>query len=182
VILGVDPGLAHCGWALVNGGELVERGMIATAAEVVGHQERGGKRRAVKAAGDNQRRVADVCRALHGKMRRADMVVVEWPGGGFGRNAHSAATTAAVAGAIAGMAWGIGRKVNAPASLTWRSHFGHKRGKDEQLHGELTARYHEQLTGLSQDELPHVLDAIGLALYGEACTNPRAGAQLALVS
>jgi Holliday junction resolvasome RuvABC endonuclease subunit len=169
VILGVDPGIAHCGWALVAGGELVERGAVVT--------ERDGK-----ATGDQQRRLAEVGRVLHGLIHRADLVVVEWPGGGFGRNAHSAAQTAAAAGAIAGMAWGVGRKVNAPAPVTWRAHFGHKRGQDELLHGELTARYHEQLAGLRKGDLPHVLDAIGLALYGEACTNPRAGAQLALVS
>jgi Holliday junction resolvasome RuvABC endonuclease subunit len=171
VILGVDPGLAHCGWAFVAGGALISRGVIKTA-------------RDRRATGDAQRRLAELCKALHGKVLKADLVVVEWPagGGGFGRNAGAAAQTAQVAGAIAGLAWGVGRKVNAPASVTWRIACGAKRGQDELLHVALAARYAEDLAGVNKGDMPHVLDAIGLALYGEACTNPRAGAQLALVS
>lgn len=169
MILGVDPGIAHCGWALLESGQLVGRGVITTA------RDRG-------VTGDAQRRLAEMCRELHSLVFRARLVVLEWPGGGFGRNAGSAAQTNAVAGAIAGLAWGAGRRVKAPAAVTWRAALGHKRGKDELLHADIARRYALQLADVLKGNLPHVLDAIGLAEYGELCTTPRAARQLALVS
>jgi len=160
VILGVDPGLANCGWALVaTGGVLLDRGAIATT--------RG------RSTGDAQRRVELVGRVLYQLVGRADLVVVEWPTGGFGSNALAATSTAAIAGLVAGLSWSAGTKIRAPAPVTWRTKLGAKRGKDAELHAELAARYAAQLAGLKKGEMPHVLDAIGLALYGELATSAR---------
>lgn len=183
MILGVDPGLAHCGWALLApGGALVDRGVIVT-------ERHEGE------VGDAQRRLAEVCRALYGKVHHAQLVVVEWPSaGGFGRsgppcpvckqargNAQSSAQTNLAAGAIAGLAWGAGRKVDAPAPVTWRAKLGHKRGADQALHADLERRYARELAGLRKGDLPHVLDAIGLALYAELVRQPKPeSAQVAL--
>lgn len=167
MILGVDPAIAECGWALVDGGRLHARGVIKTA-------QRKGE------VGDQQRRLAEIGQQLWPQMHLAHHVAVEAPTGGFGKNAGAAAKVALVAGAVIGMAWGIGRKVIAPASVTWRAKLGHARGKDELLHAELLRRYPE-LEALTRGDRPHVLDAIGLCLYGEQIANPnRAGEQLAI--
>ncbi len=174
MILGVDPGIAHTGWALVEGGQIVDRGHIGT-----------GRDRS--ATGDIQRRLAEIGAVLHPLVFRARLVVIEWPSaGGFrtsGGEQHAAhaAQTNLAAGMVAGLAWGAGRKVRAPSPVTWRSALGHKRGRDEQLHADLAARFIFQLTDLRRGDLPHVLDAIGLALYGEQVTTRRASRQLALV-
>lgn len=166
VILGVDPGLANCGWALLANGRMIDRGIVVTA--------RGKK------TADAQRRLTDLGRAIHPLVHRANLVIVEWPTGHFGGNALAAAQTIAAAGVVVGIAWGAGRKVRAPAPVTWRSKLGHKRGRDEKLHRDLAARFADHLLGLTKGQLPHVLDALGLALYGELVTNHRP-AQLALV-
>ena len=172
MILGVDPGLANCGWALLERGDLFAHGVIVT-------------KRDKDAKGDTQRRLEDIGRGLHPYMRRAELVIVEWPGMGGARrpgamNAMAASQTAAAAAMVVGFAWGVGIKVKAPAAVTWRSKLGHKRGADAQLHAELASRYAKNLSGYPQGELPHVLDAIGLALFGELVTNPQPRAQLSL--
>lgn len=161
MILGVDPGIANCGWALVEGGQLRDYGCIVT--------RRGD------ATGDAQRRLEQLGRVLHGKLFGARLVVVEWPGFGGARrpgamNAMAASQTAAAAALVMGLAWSAGRKVRAPAAVTWRLALGHARGQDEQLHLDLAARY--DLGNLTAAVRPHVLDAIGLALYGELMTCP----------
>lgn len=172
MILGVDPGLAHCGWALVTGGDVTECGCIVT--------EKG------EATGDAQRRLEEIGRGLHRLITMATVVVVEWPGFGGARrpgamNAMAASQTAAAAAMVVGLAWGRGRKTLQPAPVTWRAKLGHKRGKDEALHAELALRFSTaQLAAIRKGDLPHILDAIGLALYAEAITNPRPSAQLAL--
>lgn len=168
MILGVDPGLANCGWALVDRGDVTECGCFTT--------EKGHE------TGDAQRRLEELGRGLYKLMTMADIVVVEWPSaGGFGRNAGNAAKTNLAAGMIVGLAWGRGRRTLQPAPITWRSKLGHKRGNDDRLHAELAQRFTpEQLAAIRKGDLPHILDAIGLALYAEAITNPKQSAQLAL--
>jgi Holliday junction resolvasome RuvABC endonuclease subunit len=174
MILGVDPGLANCGWALVEGGSLVAHGVIVT-------------KRDRDAKGDTQRRLEELGRGLYPHMRSATLVIVEWPGMGGARragamNATAASQTAAAAAMVVGFSWGAGIKVRLPAAVTWRSKLGHKRGKDEQLHADLAQRYAKHLNGYPQGELPHVLDAIGLALFGELVSTPQPQAQLALAT
>lgn len=158
MILGVDPGLAHTGWALLERGVLVAHGIVITT------RKRG--------VGDLQRRLAEIGAGLHPQIHRSRHVVCEFPGGGFGRNAGAAAQVAAVAGVVIGQAWGSGRKVAAPAPVTWRAELGHARGADEALHAELLDRY-PAIAALLLGHRPHVLDAIGLALYGERIANPQ---------
>jgi len=154
-ILGCDPGLAHVGYALLDGDALLDWGAIET------DRDRG-------AIGDMQRRLEEVGRVLYPLIHRAELVVVEWPGGPGGKfGAVAAQQTSACAGLVTGMAWGAGRKARAPATITWRSRLGAKRGSDRQLHAWLAERYRSELTGLRATGAPHVLDAIGLALYGQ---------------
>lgn len=166
IALGIDPGLAFTGWALVDNFVLKACGAVVT-------------KKDRRATGDAQRRLAEVAAALHPLVHRhdLDLVVVEWPsGGGFGRtktggNVVSAAQTNLVAGLAAGLAWGAGHRVRAPSPITWRTGLGASRGRDVELHVEIAERHAAFLASarIKRTHLPHVLDAIGLAEF--AMTN-----------
>ena len=177
MILGLDPGLANCGWALVTRSrDVVEVGCVRTT-------------RDKDATGDAQRRLVEITAALAPLITRAVAVVIEWPSaGGFGRSQHggnviAATQTNLVAGLAFGLAAAHNRPISAPAAITWRSVLGHKRGRDEQLHADLLVRYRAELERVRAGDLPHVLDAIGLGLYrvelADRARN-RASRQLAL--
>lgn len=170
-VLGVDPGLANVGWALVeqsswNGGSsparVLERGTVRTARQ--------------KGVGDVQRRLTEVGEELAPLIERAQFVVCEWPSAGGFRTATGRSSSTApaqvnlVAGLIAGLARGIGRRLLTPAPVTWRKAMGAKQGKDEAIHARLLKQYAAELAGLRKGDLPHVLDALGLALYGLGAT------------
>lgn len=179
MILGVDPGLANCGWALVTRErDVVECGCLHT-------------KRAAGATGDEQRRLIELTAGLVPLVVRAQVVVVEWPPPIFpqpGRPqlAVSAAQTKAVAALVFGLAAAHCRPITPPAAVTWRAALGHARGKDEQLHAELRLKYSAAIAKVRSGDEPHVLDAIGLALYRveladrAAAKRERAGRQLAL--
>lgn len=159
MILGIDPGLANTGWALVDRArDVVAVGCLRT-------------RKDKSATGDAQRRLVELTAALLPIIARAVAVVVEWPsGGGFGRsqdggNVVAATQTNLVAGLVFGLAAAHNRPITAPAAVTWRAGLGHARGQDTQLHADLLARYRPALAGVRAGDFPHVLDAIGLALY-----------------
>jgi hypothetical protein len=175
MIAGCDPGLGHTGFALVAlDRELVTAGVSVTV--------KGPK----SARGDVQRRCEEHGRALSPIIRRAAVLVVEWPtGAGFAKrgtacpacgqsrgNSSAASTTMAVAGIAKGIAWGVGIPVWSPAPVTWRSVLGYKRGRDdkdgdldERIHGAMMALYGEQIAKLKipRRYLPHVLEAIAMA-------------------
>lgn len=161
LILGIDPGLANTGWALLDKdtARVVDAGYIAT--------KRGGE------VGDTQERLLALLTCLRRPMMEdADVVVVEWPGMGGARvagkmNAIAASQTAAAAGAAVGMARGrTWRNVLTPAPITWRTALGCLRGQDEELHARLARVYPQTVARFKKTARPHVLDAIGLALYG----------------
>lgn len=169
LVLGVDPGLRNTGWSLVGAaGDL----------DSFEHVETGRR----PERGDAQRRLALVMCALVVPMRRASVVVVEWPSaGGFGRpeagepargNATAVAHTNMVAGAIVGLAVGLGggRRILTPAPVTWRARLGARRGADHAIHAALLTRY-TLLRDLRAKAQPHVLDAVGLALFGRMTLN-----------
>lgn len=120
-----------------------------------------------KGLGDAQRRLAELGAVLRPLLLRARLAVVEWPSGGFGGSALTAALTAAAAGLAVGLARGLEVAVLTPSPVTWRHALGAERGKDAALHAALAERYRSDLLGLRRYELPHVLDAVGLALYAE---------------
>lgn len=167
MVLGIDPGLRNTGWALVGpAGDL----------DSYEHVETGRR----PERGDAQRRLALVLKAAVIAMRKASAVVVEWPSaGGFvpvsgnaTGNAAAAAQTNMVAGALVGLAVGLGgaRRVVTPSPVTWRSRLGAKRGADHAIHAALLTRY-PQLRDLRMKAQPHVLDAVGLALFGRLVLN-----------
>lgn len=159
LVLGIDPGLAHTGWALVDASGALHRFAHVATGRLPG-------------VGDVQRRLGLVLRDLTAPMRDASVVVVEWPGMGGARqagkmNAVAASQTAAAAAAAIGLAVGMGggRRILTPAPVTWRARLGAKRGADAALHEALMGRY-PILADLRLGARPHVLDAVGLALYG----------------
>jgi len=164
MVLGIDPGLRNLGWSLIGG---------TGALDSFEHVETGKR----PERGDAQRRLSLVLKAAVLPMRKAAVIVVEWPSaGGFGRpeagaaprgNATSAAHTCMVAGALVGLAVGLGggRRVLTPSPVTWRTRLGAKRGADAGIHAALLVRY-PLLADLRLKAQPHVLDAVGLALFG----------------
>ena len=175
MIAGFDPGLGHTGYALIRR----DRELVAAGVSVTVKGPKGAR-------ADVQRRLEEHGRALTPIIRRATVLVVEWPtGAGFSRrgavcpacgqgrgNSSAAATTMAVAGMVKGIAWGAGRPVWAPAPVTWRSVLGYKRGRDDQdgdlderIHAAMLARYGDELAKLKipRRYLPHVLEAIAMA-------------------
>lgn len=158
-VLGIDPGLANLGWALVGAaGDLHSFEHVETTR--------------TEQRGDASIRLARILRALRAPLAHASVVVIEWPGFGGARvagkmNAVAASQTAAAAAAAMGLAIGQGgrRKILAPAPVTWRSKLGAKKGKDGALHAELLKLY-PILADVRKAAQPHLLDALGCALFG----------------
>ena len=166
MIAGVDPGLGHTGFAVLDrAGELLEAGVLVTEAVVLARGDKGRK----LAPADEQRRVAQLGAGLRPVLQRCALVALEWPPSAFGEASAgrpaspAAATTGKVAAMVAGMAWGMGRSVWAVASVTWRSKLGYRSGREAELHGAMFHRYGAQLGHVPRRLLPHVLDAIGVA-------------------
>ncbi len=165
LILGIDPGLANCGWALLDSRDarIHRTGVIVT--------------HAVERVGDMQERVSEI---LHGIDFAMDfpgviVIVIEFPSAGRGRDqdrapwaAKSASQTMSAASALRGRAHGVVKDdfILTPAPITWRCALGCKRGQDEALHQQLAARYPRTVARYRKGARPHVLDAIGLALFG----------------
>jgi hypothetical protein len=169
LILGIDPGLAHGGYALLDSRDARIRraGYLGTA--------KGTE------TGDTQRRLAEQLDQLVEVVALADLVVVEWPSaGGFGvrgstcpaclqapGNARATALTSASAGAVVGLARGRARgPVLTPAPPTWRAPLGFRPGQDDQLYAWLERIYPQTSARFPRGKRAHVFDAVGLALYG----------------
>ena len=158
-ILGVDPGLARCGWAELDLAGLVVRcGCIRTKADE-------------GSVGDEQRRLVEVTAAIRDIVANASRVVIEWPSsGGFARgpdvgNALSSGQTGKVAALVYGLAAAFGRPCSMPSPVTWRTALGAVRGADDVIHAQLRQRHGAALAAVRAGDEPHVLDAIGLAEY-----------------
>ena len=178
MIFGVDPGLANVGWCLLNHGALTY-GHIETA--------KGDQ------TGDAAKRLAEVMYGLSAGLKLlaacpADLarVVIEWPGGGFGGpgkrcpacgkppgNPLTGAQVATTAGAVYGAAYWLLRgkvdRILTPAPVSWRVALGKKWGvpaSEESIHAVILERF-PQLSKLKKKSQPHILDAVGLCLYGE---------------
>lgn len=171
MILGVDPGLANVGWALLSH----NRGLHS-----YGHIETERQDR----TGDAAKRLAKVMFGLSTPLRAVPAaepltVIIEWPGGagGFQRdgaspNARATIQTSTTAGAIYGAAYWLLRghteRILTPAPVTWRAAVARAVGiqrTEAAVHAYLISIF-PQLAGLTKKSAPHVLDAVGLALYG----------------
>lgn len=177
MILGVDPGLANVGWALMsNSGVLHSYGHIET---IKSDQP-----------GDAAKRLAEVMYGLSVPLRSigasslmSDLVGIEWPTGGFGGsgppcpachkpkgNAGSAVQTGTTAGAVYGAAYmllrGRTERIVRPTSLGWRAALAKawRCERDEPtVHAAIVAR-HPQLSALKKKQR-HILDGVGVAEY-----------------
>lgn len=164
LITGIDPGLRDCGWATLDGrsGRLLGVGHIVTA--------KGDD------VGDTQRRLIELTEQLDAPVRRASLVVVEWSsvsGAGFQRDgaahgsARAALFNAAAAAAVIGLAQAHRVPLLTPAPVTWRAALGYARD-EAALHSVIARAFPRTVATLRAAALPHVLDAIGLALHGRA--------------
>jgi crossover junction endodeoxyribonuclease RuvC len=99
-ILGIDPGLANFGWALVDfsnqGEKLVECGVIRT--------EKSDEKRNVLASDDNFRRTRDVAKPLLTLFKKYDFAAICAESMSFPRSSSAAAKMAMTWGAIAMLA------------------------------------------------------------------------------
>lgn len=172
IITAVDPGLRDCGWATLDGrsGRLLGAGHVTTA--------KGDD------VGDTQRRLLELLDGLRAPIARAGLVVIEWSSSsasGFGRgsnacpvchrtapgNAQAALMNAAAAAAVIGIAHDHRAQVLTPAPVTWRAALGHARD-EAAIHAVIAAAYPRTVAKLRAAARPHVLDAIGLALFGRS--------------
>lgn len=160
MIVGIDPGLATCGVAVLDDDAQLQDVAVWTSS----------KR---KAKGDIQRRVAGVVDFVLGYVKASDAVVLEWPAGGSNRRGSAVmlSRTFAAAGAIFGAVWvccisatGL-KQVLTPAPVTWRSALGARKADDAKIHARIERTY-GVTARLGKTKAPHACDAIGLALYG----------------
>ena len=179
MILGVDPGLANVGWAVLsNSCTLHSWGHIET---VKSDQP-----------GDAAKRLAQVMYRLSTPLRllgmsaiAPDQVGIEWPGGASGfmkgqkpcplcrqvrSNPQSALQTNSCASSVYGAAYWLlrGRTelIHTPASVTWRAALARAWGcqrDEESVHAALVAR-HPQLATLKKKQR-HAIDGVGVAEY-----------------
>lgn len=161
--LGIDPGVASCGVAVLDGDcKLVRVGVYTSKKE--------------KEVGDTQRRVAELLdwfgafvRAIEGKI---EAIAIEWPTGATTRshgNAHSLGMAIAGAGSVWGHLHGLAHHVTSliytPTVTQWRRAMGaYKRGDEQALHHRLELTY-EVIRQVGKLRAPHALDATGLALF-----------------
>lgn len=164
IITAIDPGLRDCGWATLDGnsGRLLGAGHVATS--------KGDD------VGDTQRRLIELLDGVRAPIARAGLVVVEWSsssGAGFQRDgaahgsARAALFNAAAAAAVIGIAHAHRAQVLTPAPVTWRAALGHARD-EAAIHRVIAAAYPRTVAKLRAAARPHVLDAIGLALFGRS--------------
>lgn len=177
MILGVDPGLANVGWAVLSsGGSLHSWGHIET------HKE--------DRTGDAAARLAEVMYGLSTPLRLlqptaivADYVGIEWPTGGFGGpgppcptchkprgNAGSAVQTGTTAGSVYGAAYWLLRghteRILRPTSTGWRAALARAWGcerDEEAVHAAIVSR-HPQLATIKKKQR-HAIDGVGVAEY-----------------
>lgn len=163
IVVGIDPGLAECGWARLDtdGSRLLATGLITTA--------KGDQ------VGDTQRRLVEVAEGLRAPIGSADLVVVEWSsvsGAGFQRhgdgsahgNARAALLNTAAAAAAVAMATSRRLQLLTPAPITWRSRLGFR--VEAELHARLERLYPRTAALYTAGRRRHVFDAIGLCLFG----------------
>lgn len=170
LILGIDPGVASLGWAVIDSRDARVRraGCVAT-------------ERRHDVIGDLQRRLGELLDAIAPVMTSfaIALAVIEWSsvsGAGFQRqgdgsahgNARAALMNAAAAAAMIGAAHARAIATLTPAPITWRSRLGEgtSRGSDELLHTRLARRYPKTAARFRAGQRPHVFDALGLALFG----------------
>lgn len=163
IAVGIDPGIAHTGFALFVDARLEALHVLVT------------KRR--ERAGDTQARLAEVLNAVAEWLDPfddvPDVIVVEWPvvGGrrgdaGRGSSSSAAAMTFAAAGALIGMLRDRAGMLLAPVPSSWRAAIGAHRGQLDIVLAQLD-RQHAITARVGKMRAPHALDAIGLARYGQ---------------
>lgn len=167
IILGIDPGIRDAGYAVIDSRDARIRstGYVGTT--------KGDD------TGDTQRRLDEQLDLVAPIVRTVDLVVVEFPTGGFGGkgqkcpackqprgNARAATLTAASASAFMGLAKGCGKQCIAPAPVTWRNAIGYPPGQDDALYAQLAIKYPRTAARLRKGHAPHIWDGLGQALYG----------------
>jgi hypothetical protein len=169
IAIGVDPGIAACGFAALD----ADRKLLLVDVFTSKPDDR---------IGDTQQRLADMLTWVQGRTERAlkiaggfkpgeDLVVVEWPVIGGRREgearqsgAKAAAQTFAAAGALIGMLRDFGALFS-PVPPTWRAVVAGGRTPTEDVHALLEHDY-DIAAKLGRQKARHALDAIGCALYG----------------
>ncbi len=104
-LLGLDPGFANMGWAVIEiaswGEKLIETGVLRT--------EKSDKKRQVLASDDNLRRGREVAETLMGVLKRHHISAICAESMSFPRNAGAAAKMA--------MCWGVVATLSAQSNL-----------------------------------------------------------------
>ena len=165
IFIGIDPGLASCGFAAVDiDGRLQALRVITT--------KKGD------GVGDAQSRLGELLvevRRTFGtccELPSYTTLTVEWPLIG-GRNpgerrataASSAAQAFAVTGAVIGALEQRCRAVHTPIPMTWRTKLHGSRTNARAVLEKIDRQY-AVTEAVGRTKAPHAIDALGLALYG----------------
>ena len=173
MIVGIDPGLATCGFAVLDGEGRLYAAQCWTSKKS-------------KEVGDTRRRLDGLLEWIDSRLVEVTVVtafVVEFPAAnkGLGRSFKDPRAYLAT-GTVYGHVRSKGAPVLCPVPITWRSAAGRilgvegSKGNEEFIHAKLDERY-GVIASHGKTKAPHVLDAIGCATYGLSLF----AAQLALV-
>lgn len=156
--LGIDPGLANCGWAqmALNGAVTVEAcGVITT--------EPAKKKAGIHTAHDIIRRVEYLYRELYSLAGSVDLICIE--GISIPRNSSATLKLGTAFGAITALAARLGVPLLQASTKEVRDALGGwtGAGKDPRIE-HVKRRYPGILDGLNLSHLEHAADAIGVVL------------------
>jgi len=163
IALGIDPGLAHVGLALVSGGDQGDRPYVVLRVGYLKTTKGDGP-----VTGDDLRRYREIRDGVEPWMQPADVLGIEVYTARGRQSAGSATKTGAVYGMILGVAWDRIRSVHAMHPQQTRARLGLRQGADKAaVQGKvclLVTGATEALAATPRGQREHVGDAIALAL------------------
>lgn len=158
-VLGIDPGFASCGYALIHvgttGETVVELGVLRT--------EKSAAKRQVLATDDNVRRTRELARPLTELVQRADVVCAESMS--FPRNASAAGKMCLCWGLLVGLVFARDLPLleASPQEIKKRI-CGRRDASKEELERELVRRYEPLPPEVPASLREHAYDALGAAV------------------
>lgn len=168
IVLGIDPGIANCGYAVIHVGptlehdNLVDCGVISTA--------KSAKKKNIFAADDRMRRAREVAEQLHytllGSADRFPLAAICIEALSIPRSASSAVLLAMCHGVVVQLAFARGVPVLQASPQEIKEHMtGSRAASKIQVQGAVSDRFGRQwLEELSKTRREHAADAIGAAL------------------
>ena len=151
-VLGIDPGLAHCGLAILDGVTVVEAHTFVTKPST--------KKQHVHVSHDTIRRARELSGRLRYLMMGIHIVAIE--GISMPRHASSAGKLCLAFGVIASLCESLGLPLIQFSPQEVKAYFGTKKGKDTRVEKAMEM-YPHLFKGTLAEWREHMADAIGVA-------------------